>query len=646
MLYRLRGASLLVLFSLLISLLAARPVRGQDAAQATLTAPELQDFPLVRLNLDARGPQGRFLHGLQAAEVQVLENGAPAPVESLSEMRPGAQVVIALNPGPSFAVRNSKGISRLEYVVEALAAWASHRQGTSIDDLSLTAPNGLEITHLSDMASWVTALQGLEINARELAPNLEPLGRAIELAGGDTPREGMGRAVIFVSPPLENEAVLAAETLARRAVELDVQVTVWMIVPTGAPETEGGRRLTQLAAETGGQFFAISEAEQIPDPETFIEPLRSYYRLEYTSQIRAAGQHQLGVEIAHGDLRISSTPLVFDINLAAPQPVFVSPPLEVQREPLSEKASAEELETGEIRYAPEAQPLEVLVSFPDGNPRPLAATRLYVDGQLVAENTSPPFDQFSWPLEDYASDGEHLLRVEAVDRLGMTGSSIDTAVSVQVTQPEVSPWTSLQPHLPVLAALAVLVTAALVLLVLVWRGRIHPYSRLLRARPRRSEEAPPEPEPVKAQGGKRRRLTSWMARFQWSQHHNAPQVLAYLTPLEKSGVSVKIPTIPLSAEEVSIGSDPDQVMLLLDEPSVEALHARLLHSQEGGFRLCDDGSVAGTWLNFVQVPSEGADLCHGDIVHFGRVGFRFTLRTPQAERAPLVIPLAEKEGAA
>lgn len=638
--YRLSGVILL----LLICLSAAGPVWGQDAAQANLSAPDLQNFPLVRLNLDALGPQGRFIHGLQASSVQVLENGVPVSLEGLREMRPGAQVVIALNPGPTFAVRNGQGLSRLDFVTGALTSWASRRQGTTIDDLSLTAPNDLEISHLSDMTSWAAALQSINLDAKELNPSLETLGRAIELAGGETPRAGMGRAVIFITPSLENEAVLAAETLASRAVELGVQITVWMIVPTDAPATEGGARLTQLAAETGGQFYEISEAEQIPDPEVFIEPLRSYYQLEYSSQIRSPGQHQVSVEITHGDLQISSPARVFNMELSAPQPVFVSPPLEIQREPLAEAVGANEIVEGEVQYTPTGQLLEVLVSYPDGNMRPLAATRLYVDGKLVAENTAEPFDEFLWPLDAYQSDGEHLLRIEAVDRLGMTGSSIETAVTVRVEPPAVSPWASLEPHLLVIGLLAAVVVTAVVLLSLVLRGRIHPYGRLRPAAAHRSDEAEPEPEPEKAPYRPRRRLTSWMSRFQWSQHHSAPQVLAYLTPLEKGGISVTLPTIPLSAEDVSIGSDPDQVMLLLDELSVEARHARLVHSQDGGFRLYDNHSVAGTWINYAPAPADGAELHHGDLVHFGRVGFRFALRNPHTERSPLVIPLEATGG--
>jgi predicted component of type VI protein secretion system len=68
---------------------------------------------------------------------------------------------------------------------------------------------------------------------------------------------------------------------------------------------------------------------------------------------------------------------------------------------------------------------------------------------------------------------------------------------------------------------------------------------------------------------------------------------------------------------------------------VEGLHARLVRQEDGSFRLIDQGSVAGTWVNYAEVPEEGQVLQHGDLIHFGRVGFRFTLRLPQNVSKPV-----------
>jgi predicted component of type VI protein secretion system len=72
---------------------------------------------------------------------------------------------------------------------------------------------------------------------------------------------------------------------------------------------------------------------------------------------------------------------------------------------------------------------------------------------------------------------------------------------------------------------------------------------------------------------------------------------------------------------------------------VEGLHARLIRKEDGSFWLSDQGSVAGTWINYCPVPTEGAPVEHGDLLNIGRIGFRFTQREPHHPRKPVVVLL-------
>jgi pSer/pThr/pTyr-binding forkhead associated (FHA) protein len=64
----------------------------------------------------------------------------------------------------------------------------------------------------------------------------------------------------------------------------------------------------------------------------------------------------------------------------------------------------------------------------------------------------------------------------------------------------------------------------------------------------------------------------------------------------------------------------------LDDPSVSPLHARL--KEKGGeYFLSDEKSVAGTWVNYEQLTGPRS-LNHGDVIHFGRLSYRFMLRKP------------------
>jgi pSer/pThr/pTyr-binding forkhead associated (FHA) protein len=88
---------------------------------------------------------------------------------------------------------------------------------------------------------------------------------------------------------------------------------------------------------------------------------------------------------------------------------------------------------------------------------------------------------------------------------------------------------------------------------------------------------------------------------------------------------------------MSLGRDPLKSMLVLDDPSVDPLHARV--QREGdNYRILDEGSIAGTWVNYTPVSKEGTLLEHGDLVHIGRMGFRFMLQEPTRKPKPIILP--------
>jgi predicted component of type VI protein secretion system len=95
--------------------------------------------------------------------------------------------------------------------------------------------------------------------------------------------------------------------------------------------------------------------------------------------------------------------------------------------------------------------------------------------------------------------------------------------------------------------------------------------------------------------------------------------------------------LPITADKTVLGHDPDQATIVLDDISIEASHARLTRQADGSYRLADEGTIAGTWINYSPVSQGGSRLEHGDLIHIGKVGFRFTLRNPTRVRKPVVI---------
>ncbi|MBN1148587.1 MAG: FHA domain-containing protein [Anaerolineales bacterium] len=627
---------------LLWLLLFPVPASAQTGAYAALGAPDTQAFPRIEIFLDVHDAQGDFVRNLQPEQILVMENGAALPAAEIIEMRPGVQIVVALNPGPSFGIRNSQGVSRYDYIKEALSNWGTSRLGTTIDDLSLLITGGPSVSHVTDPAQWLAALDSEEIDARSATPSLDTLFRAVSIAADPTIRPGMGHAVLFITPPPLTSEIQSMDNLSAQAIERGVSIFIWMVSSPGVFATQSVERLMQLAEQTGGKFFAYTGEEALPNPEEYQEPLRSTYRLAYLSNISQGGAHQLVVRVQLNAEQIETNIQTFEMDIQPPQAAFVSPPLSIQRKLSTGRGNSEEKEQAAAELSPKEQPLLVVFDFPDGQKRALAYSALYVDGQVVAENFEPPFDQFIWQLDSYTVDGLHQLQVQIRDVLGLTGSSIEIPVEISVESPSQDAWSVVQSNLLLLSVLAALLAGAVLILVLVIGGKLRPGS--LKAARNRRHRSDPVTQPVQIEvEPASSRLSNWVSRLQWSQRQAAPKANAFLSRISDTDNLSIAPPIPITSTEIIFGSDPKQATLVLEHPSIDAVHARLARQENGAFRLADAGSIAGTWVNYTPISKEGAELEHGDLVHIGRIGFRFTLRQPTRIRKPIVIQETSSE---
>lgn len=624
-----------------------RPTRAQTSAIAFLSLPDTANFPRITTYLDVQDDQG-FIRGLQASQVHIRENDQQLPVNNLTEIHPGVQWVVAISPGPAFAIRDSLGNSRYSYISNALRTWSGIPSQSPPDDLSLVAAGYPEALHFSASRDWYAAFDGYQPDAHSAKSTLDMLARALEVAAGDTPRPGMGRAVLFITAPQSSDTTTSLPDLVARAKQAGIRVFVWLVAAPENFTSPSTNQLQNLVNQTGGKLLAFSGSEAIPNPEDLLEPLRSAYALTYDSKIKTSGTHQLVADIQTDSLQVSTAPCSFELKVSPPNPIFVSLPASITRAK-PEGNSVEKLATAAVHtpsLEPVEQKLEVLIEFPDGYPRPIERTALYVDGALVAENTVAPFDVFTWDLRPYLQSGKHLLRVEVVDSLGLTGVSADTGVHILIQQPKrsfLSLLLSWQNAL--LAGLVVVAAGMMALLLLVLGGRIRPGWTW--------QTTPPSPRKLSARRGiqpgiasretqpadktSAQHIPNWLSHLQLHPHRPAPTAPAFLVPLSDVEDSSPIAPIPITANVVTFGRDSLKASLVLEDASVDALHARL-QRENSMFRLADAGSIAGTWVNYTPVSQQGTILENGDFIHIGRIGFRFTQREPAHVCKPVVTP--------
>ncbi len=616
-------------------------VRAQGAAAAHLHLVDAQGFPAVAALLDVFDAQGQFITGLQPSNITALEDGNPLPVTGLSESTPPAQIVVAINPGPALAVRGGDGIERYKRITDTLNNWAAARVLDPFDDLSLVTIAGPIITHARP-AEWAISFTSFQPDFRATTPNLQSLVIAFNTVTEQTPLPGMKRAILFITPHMDDPSIdQAVNAFAQQALAARVRISVWFVDADLYFDTPSATAFKALALQTGGSYFAFSGLEALPDPETYFAPLRHLYSLSYTSALSAGGEHTLAVRVDTPAGQISSESAAFSVDIQPPNPILVMPPAQITRQaPPDDPFNAEVL-------LPDQQPIEVIIEFPDGHPRPLARTTFYVDGQPVAQNEGEPFNRFTWDLSAYTQSGQHELKVEAVDSLGLNKTSMGAPISITVIRAPTGIRAFLAKYRTWIAIGSVGLAGILLLAVLL-SGRLRIRSRKER-REARQRYIDPVTQPVVIQAtetqskGKPPAGMIQAKRLPWMRPEVMPDAPAWLVRLRPDGEPATGAPIPILDKEITFGTDPVQSAHVLDHPSISPLHARLRQADDGAYLLADQGAVAGTWVNYEPVTQEGCILKHGDVVHFGQLMYRFALQNPPAEPEPKIIPEAPAE---
>jgi hypothetical protein len=619
-----------ILLGLLLLAGQSHAVYAQEGmATAELSLVDAQGFPAVSALLDVYDAQGLPVTGLGPADVTLLEDNQPRPVGGLVESAPPAQIAVAINPGPALAVRDGQGKARFEYVTEVLTGWAGAQPVDNPDDLSLVSVAGPIITHAKP-SDWVVSLTSFQPDFRSTTPNIQSLMIALNTVNEPLPMPGMKRSILLITPHMEEPNIdLTLNAMAEQAVASKVRVFVWLVDADLYFNTPSATAFKALALQTGGDYFAFSGLETFPDLESYFSPLRHLYSLSYNSTLTSSGEHTLAVQVQASGGEITSESEIFSVDIQPPNPIMVMPPEQIVRQAPADDPFNTEL------LLPEQQPLEIIIELPDGHPRPLARTTLYVDGAPVAQNDAEPFEHFVWDLNVYDESAQHELVVEAVDSLGLSKTSISVPVIVTVIHAPTGIQALLAKYRTPIAMGAIGLAGGILLFILL-SGRLRIKSRRERRETRR-RAVDPVTQPVSIQQAepskrKKARRSSWMRADRWQ---DAP---AYLTRLRPDGEPMTGRPIALVEKETTFGTDPVEAMHVLDHPSIAALHARIRQRDDNEFQLLDNGTVAGTWVNYEPVPKNGCILKHGDVVNFGQLMYRFSLKNPPAEPEPKIIP--------
>ena len=166
---------------MILAFLPVMPVAGQTEIPVRLGALNISEFPTITTHLDVRGPQGFFVSGLPGNAATVFEDEQPLSA-ILTEVRPGAQIVVAYAGGENFGIFNLEAQTRYQAVRDWMLGWAGTQLENGVDTLSLLVPEGVIASHETDPQVWSEGLLNYQPNFNLATSPVEILSAAIDAA--------------------------------------------------------------------------------------------------------------------------------------------------------------------------------------------------------------------------------------------------------------------------------------------------------------------------------------------------------------------------------------------------------------------------------------------------------------------------------
>jgi hypothetical protein len=625
---------------IVLTLTPAYPAFGQGQEnRVRLIQLDASEFPLVTVNLVALDSDFNVITDLSG--LKLTEDGIAVRDIFSKTLLVGAEVIFVVDANTDIEERDERGgPSRREKIRDSISRFVDqYMDADRLDRVSVIVPDEQSGRFLGE--------PGMEFqNAVKNAVNFY---QPTEL--GDTPlndmmkmalqqaaigaEEGRAPVIVLFSDSGQLNEQLDFEELVDQSQESQSVIHV-AILGTSADswEIDDAERLT---GPTGGTHVHMPEAGDADPLFDLIRDRSVTTQLTYRSSINAGGEHTLAAEVDGNTGEVA-----FEVVIAPPElSMSIDNTKVIVRVAQEATTPLEDVE-------PRTQPLGAELSWPDGHPRELSSVTLLVDG-VPRSPRFPVLDPsglltFDWDIRELDS-GLYAIQVQVEDELGLTGLSDPIPVVIEVERPVIHPTdtpiptpTTVPTPVPVPtpipaptplidlvrdnafflgagAGIFMLIVVVIIVLLLLLRG-------LRRRREKPAEGYVPPAAPLSGSAATGQTFAG-VPGFALS-----PLTGAYLEALENAPEHANL--IPLSGSNIALGRDPKVSQISFNDLSVSALHARILESL-GSYRIYDEGSTSGTYVNFQRIGLTPRVLNNRDEIHLGRVHLRFHLVLPPEE---------------
>ncbi|HOZ37323.1 MAG TPA: FHA domain-containing protein [Anaerolineaceae bacterium] len=562
------------------------PARGQESPPGVLIeALDAREFPKLTMNFSIPGGLGQET-SLAASQVSVIENDTQIAVDSLASEYVGVHYGLVINPERTLVLTYASGFSNYDRMLAAMRELGSDLTPVTGDVYSLFINPNIRYDQLENYTEWKKALEDYTENQRQMNSSLQSIEEAISLLTSNPLAKET--VLVYMTPYIEPTEVPALTALIKQAGEAGIPVHIWM---TAAPVVIGSAYQTDLdtACQTWGGSLTILSGSQIPpNPRDYLKGKGYRYTVTWQSEVRSGSTQKIGLRL---------TPPGGGVLTSAVSDVA----LEVLPTSLSFSNLPEQLTVtirGDELIEPAELPIQAAIEFPDGFPREVLSTSLFANGSLVQQHNEAPFGDFVLDLTPLRDQTKLSLQLTLEDALGFETRSEMKYIELIWFDPNADQPKPLQSNSWLWIGIGLAALGLLGVIILPTR---------LKKKPVKSDDVEPAAPAVRVE----------------SESYVLVKTYGSLIKLDRDNTPCAEKPLLLIKEVTLIGKDPQLANLVLNDEALEPLHAEIHAFPDGRTRLTDFHTIAGTYVNFQAVDTKGAEIHHGDILHFGRLSYRF-----------------------
>jgi hypothetical protein len=370
--------------------------------------------------------------------------------------------------------------------------------------------------------------------------------------------------------------------------------TIWVSSAdlTQLGQEQGQTYLREAATATRGVAASLDDAAGLSSIWSRIAGFRDHARVSYVSEGAAGGAFDVTVSLAD-DPAVTASMFV-EIPQNQPQVSLNIPPD-------SNALSLPDLEESVLLR------MGATVSWLDGLEREITSARLKVNGQDVVDVPVDQLQDFTVEVSNFQF-GPNTLELAITDEQGLQATNLPQIITISEGAQDIPADLQPAPELgsTVLDIFMVLVVLGVLAGLFFWlrqKGLFKmPRGRSRRNAPAVTYSADDEADPFAVPG---------------QENITAVPFQAYLDVIE--ALSEMPAQFELGQSVIRLGRSPAHCDIAFrDDLTVSRQHAVMM--LEGNhFRLFDENSTSGTWINGRQVPEYGMELADGDEIHLGAV---------------------------